>query len=562
MLNHATAEAGPARGGHMRKLRQQRSSTHQVRSGRRLRLVAVAAAGLAVVAALAVPVPSVLAATAQPAATSAAANGAVTLPGVGHDASYQETPCPNPIIAAYPILNLYPPEFTCGYLTVPEDRTKPDSPKIKIAVARAAPKKVVPGATPLLWLEGGPGGSGLAAATRIVGKGVNADREVIFVDQRGTLKSDPLLNCPNYDSFLAKAVAKSAENPETGREDAAAVGACYQDWVDQGYDPAAFNTSENAADLADLRIELGIKSWNVYGVSYGTDLALQYLRDYPEGIRSEVLDSVVPPQVNLANQFWPAAADGYQDVAAACEAQPACNAAYPDLRGELTTVVNRLSSHPVTVQATNPVTGDQGTVVLDGYTFANLLVTLSLAPGSFVQAPRLIDEMAKGNAVPAADLVLAGAPLAGVTGYGLAFGVFCSEAVPFTSPAHAESIARQVLPDFPAKVLALTPQQPHLFADCQAWPVPPADPAVTAPVHSDVPVLELSGTFDAITPTAWARMAAETLPNSRIIEFPGDGHGVVNWTDCAATVMVGFLDQPDGGYSTSCVPSSPPPFDS
>ena len=63
-----------------------------------------------------------------------------------------------------------------------------------------------------------------------------------------------------------------------------------------GVDLAAYNSAENAADLADLRTALGIDGWNLYGVSYGSNLAMSELRDHPEGIRSVVLDSCRSPQ--------------------------------------------------------------------------------------------------------------------------------------------------------------------------------------------------------------------------------------------------------------------------
>jgi pimeloyl-ACP methyl ester carboxylesterase len=264
--------------------------------GRRWRGLAAGAVLLAPVMAVSMlSGPPAAAGPAHPAAGTAAAGGGVRLPHVGHDATFRYARCPNPIVPGVPQLNLGP-NFRCGYLTVPENRHKPNGRKIQVAVAIARAATAHPHASPLLWLEGGPGGTGLAAANRVVGQGINADRQVIFVDQRGTLKARPLLDCPGYDRFLDRAVALAPENPATGRKDAAAVGACYRHWAARGFDLSAFNTPENAADMADLRIALHIHSWNVYGVSYGTDLALQYLRDYPAGIRTEVLDSVVPPR--------------------------------------------------------------------------------------------------------------------------------------------------------------------------------------------------------------------------------------------------------------------------
>jgi pimeloyl-ACP methyl ester carboxylesterase len=85
------------------------------------------------------------------------------------------------------------------------------------------------------------------------------------------------------------------------------------------------------------------------------------------------------------------------------------------------------------------------------------------------------------------------------------------------------------------------------------WHVHRVSPSVAQPVYSAVPVLLLTGTFDTITPPAWADLAAQGLTHSRVLRFPGVGHDVISWAKCGATVMVTFLDRPNGGYDTSCV---------
>lgn len=152
--------------------------------------------------------------------------------------------------------------------------------------------------------------------------GINRDRDVIFVDQRGTLLSDPLLSCPEIDRFVDDATGMSILAASTARRDLDAVRICRDRLASAGDDLSAYNTTENASDIADLRVALHVDNWHVYGVSYGSDLALQLLRDHPEGIRSVVLDSLVPPQTNLMKQFWPSAAEGYRALFDGCAAQP------------------------------------------------------------------------------------------------------------------------------------------------------------------------------------------------------------------------------------------------
>ena len=182
-------------------------------------------------------------------------------------ASFESAACPSPVVAGIPELELGP-EFSCGYLTVPENRAHPDGRTIKIGVARARAQSPDPDRDPLVYLTGGPGGTGIGTAQALVQQlGINRDRDVIFVDQRGTLHADPLLSCPEIDHFLDESTGMSILAASTAQRDLDAVHACRTRLASAGYDLSAYNTTENAADIADLRTALKIDNWHVYGVS-------------------------------------------------------------------------------------------------------------------------------------------------------------------------------------------------------------------------------------------------------------------------------------------------------
>ena len=269
----------------------------------------------------------------------------------------------------------------------------------------------------------------------------------------------------------------------------------------------------------------------------------------------------MPPDDNLIEGFWPNAASGYRAVIDACAAQPACHAAYPNLRGDLTTAITKLDQQHLSVDVPDPATGRSVRAVFDGYQAANLLVLLSLHPGSFAGMPAMVHELATGGGAQAGAALLATVPPPGITGYGLTYGVFCREQAPFTTPPRTLALAKQALPDFPESVLALTPQIPRVFDECAVWDVGRADPSVAAQTRSDVPVLLLAGTFDAITPPSWAEVAARGLSNGRVVRVPGAGHDVTLWSECGQLVMLNFLDDPAGSYDTSCLDTlTAPPF--
>jgi pimeloyl-ACP methyl ester carboxylesterase len=473
-------------------------------------------------------------------------------------ASFESAPCPSPVVAGLPEADLGP-EFSCGYLTVPGNRAHPGGRTIKIGVARAKAQSPDPGRDPLVYLAGGPGGTAIGTAQALVRQlGINRDRDVIFVDQRGTLHADPLLSCPEIDHFLDESTGMSILAASTVQLDLDAVGACRTRLASAGYELSAYKTGENAADIADLRTAMKIDQWHVYGVSYGSDLALQLLRDHPEGIRSVVLDSVVPPQTNLMTQLWPTAAEGYRALFDGCAAQSGCAAAYPNLARDFMTTVQRLTKMPLSVDL--PAENGQPVrrVVIDGYTLANLVVVASLSRGSYAALPQTIDAIAKGDGTAAAKAVLAGIPMTGLTGYGLTYGVFCREGAAFTDPAALLAGARQALPDLPTEVLSLQPQGPRFMDECGVWNVGRADPAVHRPTSSDVPVLLITGTFDAVTPPSQADEAAKTLPHGKVVRFPGLGHDVFIASDCGRQIVADFLSRPDSS-DTRCADTMQPP---
>lgn len=200
-----------------------------------------------------------------------------TTAGKAGDARYEPGPCPK---TPEPIPELK--GARCGTLTVPENRAKPNGRQIKLGVAIVPALAAKPKADPIVWLAGGPGDDAVGEAKMAVDGGLNRDRDVIFMSQRGTYSATPRLTCPNIDKFNARAVGLVYDAPSTERLHVEATKACHDQLAARGNDLSAYNDTESAADYADLRAALRIKQWNLYGISYGTDLALIYMRLHPE----------------------------------------------------------------------------------------------------------------------------------------------------------------------------------------------------------------------------------------------------------------------------------------
>lgn len=448
----------------------------------------------------------------------------------------------------------------CGFLVVPENRAKPTGRTIRLAVAIIPAASTTPAPDPIVYMAGGPGVDPIGQETNLlVDIGVNRDHDLIIMDQRGTLASKPALLCPEVDRFNIRAVGLVYDAPSTERLHLDATRACRTRLARQGIDLGAYNTTENAADFAALRSALGIRQWNVYGTSYGTDVALTYMRQHPQGIRSVVLDSVFPPDLASLGATWASTKEAFDNIFQGCEAQPACNQNYPHLEATFTNLVRKLEAHPITTTASPGPGLAPVKVVIDGGALVQWLVGIGAQPAGI---PKAIYALANGNSQAVAQVRAAAADpaRAGTDGTGLFYGALCSEWIPYQPASQVLQDGKRAFPQFPVSVLSQAPQLPFMTGDCRIWKVPKAPAAQRAATHSTIPTLLLAGTYDARTAPSLAEHAAMTLSNSTVVIIPGVGHIVVPRSACAQQVFASFLANPKKP-DTSCVRTlQPAPF--
>ncbi|MFE5973213.1 alpha/beta fold hydrolase [Streptomyces sp. NPDC056460] len=502
------------------------------------------------------------------------------------DARFVPGPCPR---TADPIPDLA--RARCGTLTVPENRSgpkgpdkpkgaegadehkapdkskAPDKPKesgahrgrtITLAVAIMPAESRTPAPDPIVWFAGGPGDDAVSEIPMALAGGLNRDRDVIFMSQRGTYSADPVLTCPNIDEFNARALGLVSNAPSTGRLHVEATRAC-RDRVDSlGADRSTYDDIESSADYEALRRTLGVGKWNVFGISYGTHLALNYMRLHPKGIRSVGIDGVLPPSLAGGAVTWKAAREGFDGLFKACAEQPACNTRYPNLKATFLRLVSELEADPITTTVTVPTQPEPVKVVLDG---SNLVGWLTSATHVAAGVPRSLDELAHGNPQRIAEQLAGGkySPQAiGRVAHGLVYGVFCRQWTPYESRADIIRGGRRAFPSFPRSMLANAPQLAWLHDDCRAWDVPPAPAWIRDVTRSDIPTLALSGGFDAQTAPSNGAYAARTLSRSHAVTVPYVAHVVFADSPCAQTITTSFFADP-AAPDTRCLAGLQPP---
>ena len=457
-------------------------------------------------------------------------------------------------------------DATCGYLVVPENRSRPHGRTIRLMVAKYPARSPEKRPDPVVYLAGGPGDIAPLEVNGLIAADFIRDRDIVVMSQRGTMFSEPTLTCASIDNFARVALGLRFYSEATKRAHLAATEDCHRKLAATGADLTAYNSTESAADFADLRKVLGHAVWNVYGTSYGSYLAQTIMRDHPEGIRSVVLDSVLPTTYSVPANWWNARA-GFNNLFEACAADAACNAAHPRLQETFTRLVKKLEAEPLTTTVGDPATGKDIEVMLDGGALVDWLRNQNYAVPLLRAAPNRIDGLADGRPASIAAIAQDRAGRAPPPGpnvpalsYGLAYGVSCREDYPFATPDELAAAGREAFPDYPASMQREgVGSWAYVNEDCRVvWKVPAAPEAMRQPVASAIPTLLISGSFDTLTSLAGAKAAAVRLSSATIISIPGIGHFVSPNSPCAQRVIVSFLADP-AAPDTSCVAGLAPP---
>jgi pimeloyl-ACP methyl ester carboxylesterase len=463
-------------------------------------------------------------------------------PVMGPPGAFVEKPCAFTPAPTRPV--------RCGTVSVPEARDgTPTSRMVQLAVVIVKSDSPTPEPDPLVFLQGGPGGGGTDFTATLTGRmggplaAVLARRDVLSIDQRGTGRSLPLLDCP-------EAGVGGMKPPPMGMvmdTGAAALGRCRARLVGTGVDLNQYTTAAAADDVEDVRKALGYKQWNLLGGSYGTRLALEVVRRHPEGVRTLLLDSVAPPDVDLLGEAGPNSLRALEVVFSGCAAQAECARAYPELGKVFAQVIGGLNAMPASLLG--------GLLPLNGDTFLQVALLLIRSPATAAEMPEIVFQ-ARDQRYTIVERVLlqlvmsmaGGGGAAGVA-MGLHMSVMCADILPFTSQQAIDMKGAAISPELRGPLLRASL---GYLENCKVWNVRPSPAAVTQAVTSPVPSLVLAGSLDPATPPAWAERASKTLSASHYFELKGVSHGVFP-TPCGSALLAPFLDAPGQKPAPACL---------
>ena len=184
----------------------------------------------------------------------------------------------------------------CGTVRVPRDYALPDGPSFALSVVVIRSERKSDFTDPVVYINGGPGEPITVYAAAQAKRPYAPGRSLVLIDQRGTGDSEPRI-CPTIDRELLDVTLSLVADDGVSAVNArrAAFEACRREALSRGIDLSDFGTRVTANDFESVRRALSIARWNLYGESYGTDVAMTLAALHPETVRSMVLDSVYPP---------------------------------------------------------------------------------------------------------------------------------------------------------------------------------------------------------------------------------------------------------------------------
>jgi pimeloyl-ACP methyl ester carboxylesterase len=383
----------------------------------------------------------------------------------------------------------------------------------------------------VVYLAGGPGGSALddfAADPEGWNYPFLETRDLILIDQRGTGHSEPTLDCPEFQT------ADDDENPDQ---------LCYDRLVDEGIDLAGYNTRENAADIAALREALVYAEWDFLGISYGTRLALEIMRNHPQGIRAVVLDSVFPPNADTPVDEVYSVTDALNELFADCNQDEYCQEFYPDLEAVFLETVQRLNE-----DETAEIFGDDLVFALSNASSDTSLIPLlpyviyEVSEGNYDALDEISEEGGSSRRLYQSDEDFSDSE-------GMFNAVICYDEY---AQGDYERVESAVVGSIPVELEgALLQSTFDLTQLCSYWN--PRQTVDNSAVSSAIPTLILSGQYDVATPPRWASLTAATLSNGYLFEYPGAGHSLLSSVDCAISMTADFLDAPNQAPNDSCI---------
>ncbi len=449
------------------------------------------------------------------------------------------------------------PVAECGVLKVPEDYSKPEGRQVKLPFIIFKAKNPDNKTYPLVVAGGGgPGGAlGIAEENSFTfdestwlpwySSTIDAGRELILIDNRGVGSSLPVLDCYEVEEVSMDALDKQLNQHDIVTLTKESFAACRNRLIGQGIDISQYHLINAAKDLEMLRTGLGVAQLNVYGVSYGTRIALEFERLYPDSTRTLILDGIYPQSLKVYENEPRHNSEAMMRVINKCQQDKACYDQFGfNLEQRLSNFLKQLEENPITIRVTSPVDYSPIDVLVTPDVFFDSLFAMMYDESVISYIPKYMYATFKGNTDYLTEMVrdyYVNDIVIDSLDEGAYASYSCFDEIPFTD----FDIARNALKKYPFQYYS----NKYVFdisqAMCEVWDVPVATAEFKESYKINAPVLIYSGELDPVTPAELAKTVIENARVSWDFEWPGIAHAVMLVSQCADWTAHAFLSAPE-----------------
>ena len=459
---------------------------------------------------------------------------------------------PRPKVVMSPCADAGPrSELRCGRLPVPEEYARPELRRIDLNIVVAPARNRAEEPLAVFVLEGGPGAPATAGADFFLEEGAayREQHDVVMVDLRGTGASNPLYCAPleRHGVPLQRHLDEMYPPSE--------VTECRSS-LESRADLRQYVTSNAVEDLEMVRRALEYSKVDLHATSYGTRLATEYIRRYPEQVRTLTAIGSLPPEHRMPLHHAAGFQRAFDLLLSDCEAQVACRQAFPDLRNRWNLLLGRLAQ-PLAYHYESADLEDGISLTIRRDVFVEKLRSAMYFATGARSLPRVVDAASRDDFAPFLELALPADP--DLPPF-IAAGAYLS----FTCTDDVSRIAAGDVFSFTGDTWLGDYRVAQQMRACKLWPSGSYPVALVSPVESSVPALLITGDRDPVTPPSDARRMAQGLSNARVVIVPHAGHMPFDLSDpeCIDRIMLAFLQSATvEDLDLTCIDAlEPPPF--
>ena len=436
-------------------------------------------------------------------------------------------------------------ELRCGVYNVFENRRTRKGRMLPLKIILIPARHPHPERGPIFYLAGGPGETATELADYVIQSGDTEEHDVVLVDERGT-GDGHRLDCPspgsddNLGGYL------------NGPFDPATARTC-RDELQKKYDLSQYTTAAFVEDLDEVRCAMSYDKINLNGGSFGTYAAQMYMRRYPEHVRSAYLNSLVPLSNRVPLYHARESQRALDQLFNECEQDAACHSAYPRLRDDFASVLNKIRKGPVATWVRHPMSEARTRIELTERGFADAVRVMMYRSPSAREVPILVTQALAGDFSPFAEAaVRASRGIYSGARMGLHYAITCNEFVNRIRPEEVEPATRgSYLGSWRVK---------DQMAACSNWTKTELPDNYFEPFRSEVPAVLISGETDPASPPNWGEEVRSFMPNAIHLVVPAGGHTPEN--GCTRSIRGAlFRTGTTKGLDSGCMAEMrPPPF--